>query len=142
MHPFRIATGTMYHAQNFLIRIETDAISDGRGECSAFPIIAGETQSTCFEMAKEFARIWKGKDALDIGSRLQELEDFTAFNATAKSAFDMALYDLAAKNQGLPLYKFLKGNKSPWKPISPSGSVDRKRWRLKRSILKTRAFIS
>jgi L-Ala-D/L-Glu epimerase len=113
MHPFRIATGTMYHAQNLFIRIDTGESLTGVGECSAFPLIAGESQSTCYEMAKEFARIWKGKDALDIETRLQELEEFTAFNATAKSAFDMALYDLAAKKQGLPLYKFLKGNKRP-----------------------------
>jgi L-alanine-DL-glutamate epimerase-like enolase superfamily enzyme len=113
MHPFRIATGTMYYAQNLFIRIETDQGLTGVGECSAFPMIVGETQSTCYEMGKDFARLWKGKDALDMDARLKDLDDFTAFNATAKSAFDMALYDLAAKKQGIPLYKYLKGNKKP-----------------------------
>ena len=113
MHPFRIATGTMYQTQNLFIRIETDEGLTGVGECSAFPMIAGETQATCFEMARDFARLWKGKDASDIPARLNDLENFTAFNATAKSAFDMALYDLAAQRARLPLYKFLKGNKKP-----------------------------
>jgi L-alanine-DL-glutamate epimerase-like enolase superfamily enzyme len=113
MHPFRIATGTLYQTQNLFIRVETDAGLTGVGECSAFPMIAGETQATCFEMAKDFARIWKGKEVLDIEGRLKEMDDFTAFNATAKSAFDMALYDLAAQHEGLPLYKYLKGNKKP-----------------------------
>jgi L-alanine-DL-glutamate epimerase-like enolase superfamily enzyme len=113
MHPFRIATGTMDQAQNLFIRVETDEGLTGVGECSAFPMIVGETQSTCFEMAKDFARLWKDKDALDIEGRLKELDDFTAFNSTVKSAFDMALYDLAAKKEGLPLYKFLKGNRKP-----------------------------
>ena len=63
MHPFRIATGTMYHAQNLFIRIETDRGLTGVGECSAFPMIVGETQATCFEMAKDFAGLWKNKDA-------------------------------------------------------------------------------
>jgi len=111
MHPFRIATGTMHQTQNLFIQVDTDEGLTGLGECSAFPMITGETQATCFEMAKDFARLWKGKDALDMAIRLKELDDFTAFNATIKSAFDMALYDLASKKQGLPLYKFLNGNK-------------------------------
>jgi L-alanine-DL-glutamate epimerase-like enolase superfamily enzyme len=111
MHPFQIATGTMYHAQNLFIRMETDDGLTGVGECSAFPLITGESQATCFEMAREFAALWKNRNALDIPERLKELDNFTAFNATAKSAFDMALYDLSAQKAGLPLYKFLNGNK-------------------------------
>jgi L-Ala-D/L-Glu epimerase len=111
MHPFRIATGTMYHAQNVFIRIRTDAGFTGVGECSAFPMIVGETQNTCYEMAKDFALLWKNKNALDLEGRLKDLDDFTAFNTTAKSAFDMALYDLAAQQARLPLYKYLKGTK-------------------------------
>lgn len=114
MYPFRIATGIMHRAQNLFIRVKTDEGLTGVGECSAFPMIVGETQATCFEMAKEFAQIWKDKEANDIEARLKDLEDFTAFNSTVKSAFDMALYDLAAKKKGIPLYKFLGGkNKKP-----------------------------
>ena len=111
MLPFTIATGTMHFAQNIFIRIHTKDGPTGVGECSAFPMIAGETQNTCFEMAKDFALLWKDKNALDIDARLQELDLFTAGNYTAKSAFDMALYDIAAKNAGLPLYQFLGGSK-------------------------------
>ncbi|THU39840.1 dipeptide epimerase [Niastella caeni] len=111
MHPFTIATGTMHFAQNIFIRVHTDSGLYGVGECSAFPMIAGETQATCFEMAKDFAALWKNKNAAAIEERLQDLHSFTAFNATIKSAFDMALYDLAAKAAGQPLYRFLGGSK-------------------------------
>jgi L-alanine-DL-glutamate epimerase-like enolase superfamily enzyme len=111
MEPFTIATGTMDHAQNVFIRVHTDAGFYGVGECSAFPMIVGETQDTCLIMAREFVKLWRGEDALDIPARLQQLHDFTAGNTTIKSAFDMALYDIAAKNAGLPLYKFLGGEK-------------------------------
>jgi L-Ala-D/L-Glu epimerase len=111
MHPFTIATGTMDFAQNIFIRIYTDAGYHGVGECSAFPMIVGETQATCFEMAKDFAALWKGKDPLIIEDRMNELHAFTAFNSTIKSAFDMALYDIAAKNANQPLYQFLGGSK-------------------------------
>ena len=111
MEPFVIATGTMDYAQNVFIRVHTDGGFYGAGECSAFPMIVGETQDTCLVMAREFARLWKGTDALDIPARLRQLDDFTAGNTTIKSAFDMALYDIAAKNAGLPLYRFLGGEK-------------------------------
>jgi L-Ala-D/L-Glu epimerase len=111
MEPFTIATGTMHYAQNVLIRIHTDAGITGVGECSAFPMIVGETQETCLAMARDMARLWEEQDALDIPARMQQLHDFTAGNYTIKSAFDMALYDIAAKNAGLPLYKFLGGSR-------------------------------
>jgi L-Ala-D/L-Glu epimerase len=111
MEPFTIATGTMKFAQNVYIRIYTDAGIYGSGECSAFPMIVGETQDTCLIMAKDFASIWKGKSADNIEERMQELNDYCARNTTIKSAFDMALYDLAAKAAGQPLYKFLGGFK-------------------------------
>lgn len=112
MHPFTIATATMHLAQNIFIRVHTDTGMYGVGECSAFPMIVGETQATCFEMAKDFAAIWKGKDPAQIETRMAELHAATAFNSTIKSAFDMALYDLAAKVAGAPLYKYLGGSKS------------------------------
>ena len=76
MHPFTIATGTMTYAQNLFIRIHTSDGFYGVGECSAFPMIVGETQATCFEMAKDFAALWKGKEALDIEMRMNELHHF------------------------------------------------------------------
>ncbi|HEY2726902.1 MAG TPA: dipeptide epimerase, partial [Parafilimonas sp.] len=111
MVPFTIATGTMEYAQNIFIRVHTDEGITGVGECSAFPMITGETQATCFEMAKDFASLWKNKNALDIEERINELHAFTAYNNTIKSAFDMALHDIVAQNAQLPLYKFLGGNK-------------------------------
>jgi len=109
MVPFTIATGTMRHAQNIFIRIHTSEGLIGVGECSAFPMIAGETQATCFELAKDFAACWKNKSAADIDQRLDELDTLIYRNYTAKSAFDLALYDLAAKAANQPLYQFLGG---------------------------------
>lgn len=111
MEPFAIATGTMDYAQNTLVKVYTEEGIYGIGECSAFPMIVGETQNTCLVLAQDFAKIWKGKDALDISARMAELDLYIAGNKTIKSAFDMALYDLAAKNANLPLYKFLGGNR-------------------------------
>lgn len=109
MEPFVIATGIMEFAQNTFVKVITDEDLYGVGECSAFPMIVGETQNTCIAVAQDFAKIWIGKDPLKIEERLAELNLFIAKNATIKSAFDMALYDLAAKKEGIPLYQFLGG---------------------------------
>ena len=113
MTPFTIATGTMYFAQNILIKIHTDEGITGIGECSAFPMIVGETQLSCYNHAKDFASFWKGKDPLAIEDRLADLALVIAGNYTIKSAFDMALYDLAAKMANLPLYAYLGGKQKP-----------------------------
>ncbi|TZF82058.1 dipeptide epimerase [Pedobacter sp. BS3] len=111
MEPFTIATGTMHYAQNVFIRIHTDAGIYGVGECSAFPVIVGETQETCLSVGRDFAALIKRKDALDTAGRLQDINTSIAGNTTIKSAFDMALYDIAAKHAGLPLYQYLGGEK-------------------------------
>ena len=111
MEPFVIATEVSTVAQNTFIRIHTDGGITGMGECSAFPMLVGETQATCFEVAKDLAKLIQGKDPLDIGARMEEMNSFLPFNTTIKSAFDMALYDISAKAAGLPLYKFLGGEK-------------------------------
>jgi len=109
MEPFVIATGTMHFAQNVLIKIHTDASISGIGECSAFPMIVGETQDTCIIMAKLFAKQLIGKDPLEIPDRMADLLAVAAHNSTIKSAFDMAFFDIAAKHANLPLYAYLGG---------------------------------
>jgi L-alanine-DL-glutamate epimerase-like enolase superfamily enzyme len=109
--PFVISTGTMYFAQNVLIKIFTDQNITGVGECSAFPMIVGENQETCIAMAKEFGKIIIGKDPLNIPEKMADLLGYAAHNGTIKSAFDMALFDISAKNAGKPLYEFLGGKK-------------------------------
>ena len=111
MVPFTIATGTMFFAQNVLIKMHTDEGIIGWGECSAFPMIVGETQVSCYNHAKDFAAYLKGKNPLAIKDRLAEIDNIIAGNYTIKSAFDMALYDIAAKAANQPLYAFLGGNK-------------------------------
>jgi L-alanine-DL-glutamate epimerase-like enolase superfamily enzyme len=109
MEPFVIATEVSTVAQNTFLRIHRDDGLVGMGECSAFPMLVGETQATCFEVGRDLAGILKGRDPGDIPARMAELHAHIAFNTTIKSAFDMALHDLAAKAAGLPLYRFLGG---------------------------------
>lgn len=109
--PIRVAIGTVSHATNILVRIHTADGLVGVGEGSPIEFIAGESQSGAVEAARSLARLLIGKDALAIEERMGELDRFLVGNPAAKCAVDLALYDLAAKRAGLPLYALLGGEK-------------------------------
>lgn len=106
---FTISSGQMEFAGNVLVVITTDSGLVGYGECSPFPSIVGETQETALALAREMAPLWIQKNPLKIEERMAELHRFCRNNPTIKSAFDMALHDIAAQDSGLPLYRFLGG---------------------------------
>jgi L-Ala-D/L-Glu epimerase len=108
--PVILSLGATYKTENFLINIYTDAGLTGTGEASPLRQIVGEIQSSGFEMGKQLAAVIKGKDALAIEDRLNDLDHEIAGNPTLKSAFDMALYDLLGKSAGMPLYRLLGGS--------------------------------
>ena len=110
--PFAISIGKYDSATNILIKIKTNTDIIGYGECSPLVNIVGETQDTEFELAKNFAFVLKGKNPLEIEDRLAELEKAIPGNYTIKSAFDIALYDIASQNAEVPLYQFLGGSNS------------------------------
>jgi L-Ala-D/L-Glu epimerase len=107
--PFVIAIETITHAESILLKINTDSGIYGLGECNPYRSIAGETQETCFELAQFLAKILRGANPLAINNRLAEMDKMVAGNRCIKSAFDMALYDIAAKAANMPLYAFLGG---------------------------------
>ena len=107
--PFVISLETITDANNLVVRIHTDTGLWGTGEASPLSTICGETQETQFELAQIFAKALCGKDPLEIENRLADINKIVAVNTTIKSAFDMALFDLAAKAAQMPLYQFLGG---------------------------------
>ena len=108
--PFITSLGRDDNAENVLVKIITDKDIAGFGECSPYMPINGESQDTCFMVGQYFARLLKGKNALAIEERIADMDKLIYGNNSIKSAFDMALYDIASQNAGLPLYKFLGGN--------------------------------
>lgn len=107
--PFRIATMVSDHAPNVLVRIRAGSDLYGWGEGSPLHSIAGETQATCLAAAGELRPLLIGRNPLEIGALVREMEHFLPHNATLRSAFDMALHDLAARAAGMPLYRLLGG---------------------------------
>ncbi|MGZ8510107.1 MAG: mandelate racemase/muconate lactonizing enzyme family protein [Chitinophagaceae bacterium] len=110
--PFIISLGPILNAENVLVVIHTDEGITGYGECSPFMSINGESVDTCFIVGQYFAKLFKGKNALAIGERIEDMDRLIYGNASIKSAFDIALYDIASQHAGMPLYKYLGGDTS------------------------------
>lgn len=110
--PFVISLGPIYNAENLIVIIKTSEGAIGYGECSPFMSINGESADTCFVVGQYFARLMKGRNALEIEDRIEEMDKLIYGNSSIKSAFDMALYDLASQDAGLPLYRYLGGKKN------------------------------
>jgi L-alanine-DL-glutamate epimerase-like enolase superfamily enzyme len=110
--PFVISLGTQYNADNVLVIIKTNEGIVGYGECSPYMSINGESGETCFIVGQYLAQSLKGKNPLNIEDCIIAMDRTIYGNQSIKSAFDMALYDIAAKHSNLPLYKFLGGTKN------------------------------
>ena len=112
-HPIRVPLGVIESAQNVAIKLTTDSGLVGWGEASPFAPITGDSQATNLATAVQLAGLIKGKPALAIEARMAEINGFTVSEPSIRSAFDMALYDLAAKAADMPLYQFLGGEPRP-----------------------------
>src|SRR5918993_653218 len=110
--PFVISLGPINEVQNLVVIIRTADGCTGYGECSPYMSINGESIDTCFIVGQYFAKVLLGKDALDIGGCMQLMDKTIYANTSIKSAFDIALHDIASQHAGVPLYKFLGGEKN------------------------------
>lgn len=110
--PFVISLGPIHNVQNVVVVVRTDDGCAGYGECSPYMTINGESVDTCFVVGQYFGRVLKGRDALDLAGCVEAMDKTIYANSSIKSAFDMALYDVAAQHSGVPLYRFLGGEKN------------------------------
>ncbi len=107
--PFVISLGPIHNVQNLVVIIRTADGCTGYGECSPYMTINGESIDTCFVVGQYFANVLKDKNALDLAGCVEAMDKTIYGNSSIKSAFDMALHDIAAQHSGVPLYRFLGG---------------------------------
>ena len=107
--PFITSLGRDDNAENIIVVIRTNKGISGFGECSPYMPINGESIDTCFLVAQYFAKLLKGKNPLQIEDSIIAMDKCIYGNASIKSAFDMALYDIASQHAQIPLYKFIGG---------------------------------
>lgn len=122
--PFITSLGALEAVENVVVVIRTKDGLTGQGECSPFWTINGETQDTCLSVGKHLAQALLGHDTLDIAGAHATMDRSIFANNSIKSAFDIALHDIAAQHADVPLYAFLGGRND--KPLFTDYTVSLK----------------
>jgi len=108
--PFQIALQTATVAENVFVRVTTENGIEGWGEASPLHAVTGETVDTCIAAGRFVAERLRGRDAVELSTLQNEMASELPHNTSLRSAFDMALHDVAARAAGMPLFRFLGGS--------------------------------
>ena len=107
--PFQTALRRVEFLEDLVVIIHTDSGLKGYGEGAPTPVITGETMGTMQAVIDYLTPFLIGREIEDFESLIDSVQHRILKNTTAKSALEIALYDLKAKSQNLPLYQMLGG---------------------------------
>ncbi len=93
-----------------IVKVHTDAGIVGLGEASCTPRWSGEDQFTAAHLIATYLEpLLAGQNPLEIESLTQKFRLAFAGNMFTKAAVEMALWDIAGKAAGKPVYELLGG---------------------------------
>ncbi|WP_078988395.1 mandelate racemase/muconate lactonizing enzyme family protein [Streptomyces sp. WM6372] len=95
---------------NVFIRVRSDDGVCGYGEAATWNLFSSETpEGICQVSENLIGPSLAGRDVLDLNGCRSVLDRAIVGNPAAKSAVETALYDLAARSLGVPVYTLLGG---------------------------------
>jgi len=110
----RSALGEHIVSNYVIVRVSTDAGIDGVGEATVMQRWSGETVWGAKALIDNvFAPLLIGLDPLDIEAVDHAMDRAAASNWFAKSAIEMACWDIQGKEAGKPIYELLGGAVRP-----------------------------
>jgi L-alanine-DL-glutamate epimerase-like enolase superfamily enzyme len=107
--PLKMANQLIKTADNLLVRIEDTDGNVGWGEASSAPTMTGETPESMLAAVRFMQPQLEGLEVEDVTGFGRRIDGFMYGNAAAKSALDMAAYDLAGKRAKKPVAELLGG---------------------------------
>jgi muconate cycloisomerase len=107
----RSGRGGVHDTSPFLlVKVHTDEGLVGLGEASCTPRWSGEDQvSAAYFISRYFAPVLVGRDPTLVDDATRDVFPLVAGNFFTKAAVEMALWDLAGKAAGKPVYELLGG---------------------------------
>ena len=110
--PFVTSLRRVDSLEDLVVIIECDDGSLGFGEGAPTPVITGDSMASMLAYIEQLKPQIIGMEIADFDSVLNKVHALMPKNTTAKSAVEIALYDLKAKLVELPLYQMLGGTKT------------------------------
>ena len=108
--PFRTALRVVDSIRDLIVKVTADNGLVGLGEAPPTAVITGDTPESIEAAIRGYiAPTLTGMDPGDPEAVFAAMDKCIAKNTSAKAAVDMALYDLIAKEKGLPLFRLLVG---------------------------------
>src|SRR4026209_433941 len=93
-----------------IVNVQTDQGLVGLGEATISALWSGETQAGTVPAIRDYiAPQLIGKDPRDITTARRAMDFIIKLNPFTKAAVEMALWDIAGKAAGLPVYQMLGG---------------------------------
>jgi muconate cycloisomerase len=108
------------------VQVHTDEGLIGLGEATVAPRWSGETSQSCVAIVHGLiAPVLTGEDPTQVNHLRRLVEGVIRLNPFTKAAVEMALWDLAGKAAGVPVYQLLGGKVREEMPIRMVvGSID------------------
>jgi o-succinylbenzoate synthase len=114
-NPFITSLRRVDALEDLVVIVECDDGSVGYGEGAPTPVITGETMGSMIATIDYIKPHIIGKEIEDLNTILGLVHTLILKNTTAKSALEIALYDLKAKAAKQPLYQMLGGTQTHFK---------------------------
>ena len=108
MQPYEIASTRLDAVDLFFVRLSTDSGLEGVGSAAPAEDVTGESAEACRTALSVKQLSWLGeRDPRDLDELARELEHWHRATPAACAAVDMALHDLVARSEGVPLVDLL-----------------------------------
>jgi len=116
--PIKLASETITHAENLVVRIIDSEGIEGWGEAASAPTMTGELLVGMVAAVQRFiGPALNGEPLNDILALQLKIDRSIRANSAAKAAVDIALYDLVGKRNGCPVHQLLGGGRHQVVPV-------------------------
>jgi len=115
LKPFKTALRVVYELESIILKIETKSGLIGYGETAPTFAVTGESKESIIKALDIICENIKGESLYDFNRVIGIVHSSIEKNFSAKSAVEIALYDIFAQNLKTPLYRLLGGSKRDFK---------------------------